>query len=77
MTSNPAVDQCVEIIRSQWTKRPRAAIILGTGFGGLTSHIDIEATFPYSSLPAFQQPTAVAHKGQLVCGELVGVPIIA
>jgi purine-nucleoside phosphorylase len=64
-------------VRGKWTKRPRAAVILGTGFGGLTSHINIEATFPYSALPSFQQPTAVAHKGQLVCGELAGVPIIA
>lgn len=69
--------ECVRIVQSQWNKRPRAAVILGTGFGGLTSHIEIEATFPYAALPAFQQPTAVAHKGQLVCGELSGVPIIA
>jgi purine-nucleoside phosphorylase len=53
------------------------AVILGTGFGGLTSRIDIDAMFPYSALPLFQQPTAVAHKGRLVCGELAGVPIIA
>jgi len=71
------VDQCVRIVQSQWTKPPRAAVILGTGFGGLTSHINIEATFPYSALPSFQHPTAVAHRGQLVCGELAGVPIIA
>ena len=72
-----AVTDCVRILQGQWTKRPRAAIILGTGFGGFTSHIDIEAAFPYSALPAFEQPTAVAHQGQLVCGALSGVPIIA
>ncbi len=74
---NAAVSECVRIVQSQWTKRPRAAIILGTGFGGFTSHFDIEATIPYAALPAFPQPTAVAHKGQLVCGELAGVPIMA
>ncbi|MDA1053104.1 MAG: purine-nucleoside phosphorylase [Planctomycetota bacterium] len=74
---NAAVSECVRIVQSKWTKRPRAAIILGTGFGGLTSHMDIEATFPYSALPAFPQPTAIAHQGQLVCGDLAGVPIVA
>jgi purine-nucleoside phosphorylase len=72
-----AVDECVRIIQWKWTKRPRAAVILGTGLGGLTSHFNIEATFPYSALPSFPQPTAMAHKGQLVCGELAGVPVIA
>lgn len=72
-----AVAECVRVVQSQWAKRPRVAVILGTGFGGFASHFDIEATFPYASLPAFPQPTAVAHKGLLVCGELAGVPIIA
>ncbi|MBC8354780.1 MAG: purine-nucleoside phosphorylase [Planctomycetes bacterium] len=77
MTSSTAVDECVRIIQSRWSEQPRAAVILGTGLGGLTSHINIAATFDYSELPSFPIPTAVAHKGQLVCGELAGVPIIA
>jgi purine-nucleoside phosphorylase len=74
---NAAVTECVRIIQSKWTKRPRAAVILGTGLGGLTAHFKIDAEFPYSTLPSFPRPTAVAHKGRLVCGELAGVPIIA
>lgn len=77
MTSNSAIEQCVRIIQNRWTKRPRAAVILGTGLGGLTSHLHIEASFAYAELPSFQQPTAVAHHGQLVCGVLAGVPMIA
>ncbi|MEX0817944.1 MAG: purine-nucleoside phosphorylase, partial [Pirellulaceae bacterium] len=78
MTSRSAIEQCVRIIQTKWTKRrPRAAVILGTGLGGLTSHFHIEATFAYAELPSFQQPTAVAHCGQLVCGVLGGVPMIA
>ncbi len=72
-----AVAECVRIVQSKWKKRPRAAVILGTGLGELTTHFTIEATIPYSTLPAFPQPTAIAHKGQFVCGELAGVPIIA
>ena len=77
MTGRPAVDECVRIVRDRWPKRPRMAVILGTGLGGLTSHIDIQATFDYSALRSFPTPTAIAHQGRLVCGELAGVPIIA
>jgi purine-nucleoside phosphorylase len=77
MPNNFASNESVQIIRRKWTKRPRAAIILGTGLGELTSHIDTEAVFSYADLPGFHQPTAVGHEGQLVCGELAGVPIIA
>ncbi|MCA9143115.1 MAG: purine-nucleoside phosphorylase [Planctomycetaceae bacterium] len=75
--ADAAVTECVRIIHSKWPKRPRAAVILGTGLGGLTSHIEIEATFAYADLPSFPQPTAIAHEGRLVCGELAGVPIVA
>lgn len=77
MTGSPDVDECVRIVRDRWRKRPRVAVVLGTGLGGLTSHIDIQATFDYSALPTFPTPTAIAHQGRLVCGELASVPIIA
>lgn len=77
MTSQAAVAECVRIVQSKWSKQPRAAIVLGTGFGGLTSHLEKDATLSYADLPGFQQPTAVAHEGKLVCGELADVPIIA
>ena len=77
MTSLAIVEKSANLIRSRWPKRPRAAVILGTGLGGLASHIEVEATFAYKDLPEFPTPTAIAHKGQFVCGELAGIPIIA
>ncbi|MBP90975.1 MAG: purine-nucleoside phosphorylase [Planctomycetaceae bacterium] len=77
MTSLSTVEATAEIIRSAWPKQPRAAVILGTGLGGLASHIEVEATFAYKDLPEFPTPTAIAHKGQFVCGALASVPIIA
>lgn len=71
------IEECVRVVRQKWGQQPRAAVVLGTGLGGLTSQIDVEASFAYSDLPGFAQPTAVAHEGKLVCGELAGVPIIA
>lgn len=77
MTTSSTVGRAVEIIRRTWSTVPRAAVVLGTGLGGLTEHIDIEATFAYGYLPEFPVPTAIAHKGQFVCGELASVPVIA
>ncbi len=75
--ADTAIEESVRIVRRSWSKQPRAAVILGTGLGGLTSQIDVDASFAYADLPGFAQPTAVAHEGKLVCGELAGVPIVA
>lgn len=71
------VDQAAQAIRSKWPKTPHAGIILGTGLGGLTSEIQIEAEFDYESIPHFLKSTATSHRGRLVCGTLDGVPVVA
>ena len=71
------IQEAVEAVRRQWTGKPAVGIILGTGLGGLATQIDREATFEYESLPHFPRSTAVGHAGQLVCGRLAGVPIVA
>jgi purine-nucleoside phosphorylase len=72
-----AIAQATDLVRSRWPQQPRAAVILGTGLGGLASHIQVAATFAYQDLPEFPTPTAIAHEGRFVCGELASVPIIA
>jgi purine-nucleoside phosphorylase len=51
-------------------------MILGTGLGGLTDKIEAEAKIPYEQIPHFPVSTAPSHKGQLVCGNLNGVPVV-
>jgi purine-nucleoside phosphorylase len=71
------VAQAVDTIRRQWTGQPRAGIILGTGLGGLAEEIQAEATLAYEAIPHFPRSTAISHAGQLVCGTLMGVPVVA
>ena len=71
------VQQSVAAIRRSWTASPRAGIILGTGLGGLTEEIQVEASFDYEELPNFPRSTAISHRGRLVCGTLEGVPVVA
>lgn len=71
------IDEAVTAIRRSWRKEARVGIILGTGLGGLAQQIEGEATFEYESIPYFPRSTAISHAGQLVCGRLAGLPIVA
>jgi purine-nucleoside phosphorylase len=71
------VREAVEVIRRQWSGQSRVGIILGTGLGSLAGQIQTEAELPYESIPHFPRSTTVGHNGQLVCGQLEGVPVVA
>jgi len=71
------IEQAVDVVRNHWPGEPRIGIILGTGLGGLAGRIDAEATLDYEAIPHFPVSTAVSHTGQLVCGRLEGVPVLA
>src|SRR3954447_23838458 len=64
-------------IRKQYSSTPKVGIILGTGLGGLAAQIEVEAKIEYESLPHFPRSTAISHAGQLVCGKLNGVQVVA
>jgi purine-nucleoside phosphorylase len=71
------VQEAVAAIRSHWTTAPHAGIILGTGLGGLTADIEVEATLDYERVPHFPRSTAIGHRGRLVCGRLENCPVFA
>ena len=64
-------------IRSRWDHTARVGIILGTGLGNLAREIECGATIDYESIPHFPRSTAVSHAGQLVCGKLAGLTVVA
>jgi purine-nucleoside phosphorylase len=71
------IAQAAEIIRKKWPMKPHAGIILGTGLGNLASAIQSPVVIPYAEIPHFPRSTAIGHKGQLVCGTLAGLPVVA
>ncbi len=71
------IDQAVEVIRRHSSAEPHAGIILGTGLGSLAAQIEVEAKLDYESIPHFPISTAISHAGQLVCGKLCGLPVVA
>lgn len=64
-------------IRTHWTETAHAGIILGTGLGSLAGEVQSAVAIPYESIPHFPRSTTVSHAGQLVCGTLAGVPVVA
>ena len=71
------IDEAAALVRSRWPGTPEAGLILGTGLGGLAEQIVNRTVIPYGEIPNFPISTSPSHAGQLVCGELRGVPIVA
>lgn len=71
------IEESVSAIATLWDRRPKAAIILGTGLGGLIEDIDVETTIHYADIPHFPVSTATSHRGRLICGMLQGMPVVA
>jgi purine-nucleoside phosphorylase len=71
------VERAAATIRARWDVRPGAAIILGTGLGGLAKEIAVEAEVPYGDIPGFPLSTVESHAGKLLLGRLDGRPVAA
>jgi purine-nucleoside phosphorylase len=71
------IQLAVEAVRGRWAAKPHAGVILGTGLGSVADQIEVEAKLDYSEIPNFPRSTTVGHAGQLVCGNLCGVPVVA
>jgi purine-nucleoside phosphorylase len=50
--------------------RPESAVILGTGLAGITDHLKIEFSLPYSEIPGFPVPTVEGHTGMFHIGRV-------
>jgi xanthosine phosphorylase len=56
--------------------KPKIAIILGSGLGGLAAKVEAPVILAYKDLPGFPVLTVAGHAGQLIIGRLNGVPVI-
>jgi purine-nucleoside phosphorylase len=56
--------------------KPRVAIVLGSGLGGVADAVRDAVRIPYKDIPGFPEPGAPGHKGELLGGTLAGVPVV-
>ncbi len=66
-----------DAIRQRWSGTPHVGIILGTGLGSLAEQIEAKVVLDYEDIPHFPRSTSISHTGQLVCGKLQGVTVVA
>ncbi len=72
-----AADDPVTAERARWDGVPEAAVILGTGLGGLAERMHVEVAIPYEAVPGMPLSTVESHAGRLLCGTLAGRRVIA
>lgn len=74
-----ASSRAVEVVRERLraTQAPAAAIVLGSGLGGLAEKIENIVAVEYADVPGFATPTVAGHSGRLLSGILAGRPVLA
>jgi len=68
------IDRAVEFLRAGTTLRPRVALVLGSGLGGLIE-LEESAVTPYAEIPGWPPSTAIGHAGRLIFGRLGEQPV--
>jgi len=71
------VNAAADVVRERFAAVPDAAIVLGTGLGGLAREIDVVAAVEYADVPGFPLSTVESHAGRLLCGSLGGKTVVA
>ena len=77
--ARPALlDAAVALVRSRASvATPVAAIVLGSGLGGLAARIARATRIAYRDIPGFAEPGVAGHAGELIHGVLGGREVLA
>ena len=70
LTLRDKIDRAVAYIRKQSEFKPTIAVVLGSGLGKLSSHMEIDAVIPFDKIPHFPVSGVEGHAGELVLGKV-------
>lgn len=70
------VVETTEYLRNKVGNRPKIAIILGSGLGGMVDYVENKIVIPYHEIPNFPISTVSGHAGELVFGTVNGVEVL-
>ena len=62
--------ESAEYIKTHTKKRPKIAVVLGSGLGKLTADFTDTEELSYKDIPNFPVSTVAGHKGALLAGKL-------
>ncbi|MCL4134673.1 UNVERIFIED_CONTAM: hypothetical protein GTU68_016822 [Idotea baltica] len=69
--------ETVSFLREKVGYEPEVAVVLGSGLGTFSDHIQITHKIPYSEIPHFPPTTVKGHEGALIFGNLGGKKVVA
>ena len=75
LTLKQKIDEAIAYVRGKSTVTPDVAIVLGSGLGNLSSHMEEDATIPFGDIPHFPTSGVLGHAGELILGTVSGVPV--
>jgi purine-nucleoside phosphorylase len=68
-------DTAAKFILAKTRLRPQMALVLGSGLGAFADEFESATKIPYAKIPHFPRSTAIGHAGQLVLGNVDGIPV--
>lgn len=76
-TVNLKLQNALSALKPYSKQRPKLAMILGSGLGGLADTFDHRQAVPFSKIPGFTASKVAGHKGNLVFGKMHRIPVVA
>lgn len=71
------IKESAKFLRNKTSELPEIGVILGTGLGDLTQHIENQEIIDYKDIPNFPISTVEGHSGRLIFGVLAGKRVMA
>jgi purine-nucleoside phosphorylase len=71
VNTTAAARTALDVLRERAPRaKPRIAVVLGSGWGGVTDHIAEPQRIPYADLPGFPHAGVAGHSGELWLGRI-------
>jgi purine-nucleoside phosphorylase len=68
-------NEAAQFVLARTSLRPRIALVLGSGLGGLADELRDTVRVSYEEIPSFPKSTAIGHAGKLAIGKLEEIPL--
>lgn len=68
--------ESADYIRNKTNRKPKIAVILGSGLGDLVYSVEDMKEIPYEDIPNFPVSTVKGHEGKLVFGKINGIEVL-
>ncbi len=69
------ITEAVTAVRQRSKNEPMVGVVLGSGLGAFADRVDNCVKIPYRDIPHFPESGVAGHAGELLIGDIDGVPV--